>query len=387
VLFRSATPEAAQTYTQMGFESAQGAYEQKRQTSQTAIINNQKALNLLEGDTAQDWKTRKFLKENDVVDGDVITVRQNIKTEFENEEQAKQEYQDQLADVLNKGTEAALSSVENGDNRLSALLGQYMQLGFLDADPAEIVGKLKTDAVNSVLGSAYTPGEMDTGNANGLNTWLTASEEAINQLKSNIAGEMETGDFNPVAEMLKNAMDGVDLSGVDTGKLSDAVKGLLALIDFDDTDGDVSKDIWQGLANGLSANYGIAEDEMKQSAESLIASVKAVLGIQSPSTVMKGIGGYLMEGLRDGIQLNAGIAMAPLQTLTDTDLPRLGTDMMNALIRAMDRRAEALKTTMRNSVRNAMTATQLIANQGIKIPVTMTYASTSTKKFSQQLGL
>jgi hypothetical protein len=220
-----------------------------------------------------------------------------------------------------------------------------------------------------------------------MNVFGDLSTQAANQLKDSITTELETGDFNPVAEALKNSMEGVDLSDIDTSKLSDAVKGLFALIDFDGTDGDVSKDIWQGLANGLGENYSIADDEMKKSATSLIASVKAVLGIQSPSTVMEGIGGYLMEGLRDGIRKNAELAKSPLQTLAEEDFPQLGADMMNALIRAMNSRAETLKKAMKSNIKNAITATQLIANNGIKIPVSLTYSDASVKKFSQQLGI
>ncbi|MDD3212076.1 MAG: phage tail tape measure protein [Eubacteriales bacterium] len=392
----NASPEAAQTYTQMGLQQAKTEYNQGKTERQSTISDNQTALNMLEKANAKDWKTSKFMRENDVVDGGVVTLQQNIQTEFANGEQAEQDYQQKLVDIINKGTDAALAGVQNGDNRLSGLLDNYMTLGFLDSDPNEIVSKLGNDsdfrqkyadAINSVLGSAYSADEMDTSNANGLSTWITASEEAINKLKTGIADELDTGDFNPVAEMLKNSMDGVDLSEIDTSKLSENVKGLFALLDFDTTNGEVTKNIWQGMANGLTENYNIAETAMSNSSQSLIQKIKDDWGIKSPSTVMKAIYKNVVLGAEAGITENVGLLKTPFQTLVDTDFPQLGKDMMDALVTAINGKAESLKTAMENSVKNAISAAQLKANKGIKIPVSLLYSSPSTRSLSQDLGL
>lgn len=378
------TPEQAQANVKLGVQIATSDYETAQKVRQEQIATLQKAL-----DTEQS-------KEGGG-DADVVTeLKGQIELKFGEQTTAEKEYQDKLTQILNDGATAALSGVQNGDNRLSALLTNYMQLGFLDADPKAVMDQLGndssfrqkyTDAINQVLGSAYSPDQMNTKTPDGLNTWLSASESAINQLKTSITSEMETGDFNPVVEMLKNSMDGLDLSGIDTGKLSEGVKGLFALVDFDKNDGEVSKDIWQGLANGLGDNYSIAEDQMSTCATSLIQKVKDQFGIQSPSTVMKDVGMYLMEGLRDGIQLNAGMAQEPFQTLVDTDFPNIGTGMMDALILAINNKAEAFKTAVVDSVSKAITAAQLKANAGVKIPVSLIYTNASLAHLSQALGL
>ena len=158
-------------------------------------------------------------------------------------------------------------------------------------------------------------------------------------------------------------------------------------MDFDTTNGEVTKNIWQGMANGLTENYNIAETAMSNSSQSLIQKIKDDWGIKSPSTVMKAIYKNVVLGAEAGITENVGLLKTPFQTLVDTDFPQLGKDMMDALVTAINGKAESLKTAMENSVKNAISAAQLKANKGIKIPVSLLYSSPSTRSLSQDLGL
>lgn len=373
-----ATPAQAQAYTTLGIQVAGDEYAAQEQARKEAIIAKQAALEAAQqaGDGAA-----------------VVTIKQDITTAFENEEAAKQEYADKITGVLNGGVDAALTSVTGGENRLTTLLNDYLKAGFLqNLDPKKLAGDSEMQAkLKEVLGGVLdidlsATDLSDTEVARG--SWLAGViEMAKTQLTNGIAAEMETGDFNPILEMLKSSMDGVDLSGIDTSKLSGSVKALFAMLDFKTGGGEVSQDIWQGVADGLTDNAGAAKTAMTEENNNLIAAVKAQWGIQSPSTVMKGIFTNVMLGAAAGITENAALLTAPFAAMATTDFPRLGAGMMDALIQAVNNRSEAFKAAIRNSVRNAMAAAQLVADQGVRIPVTLVYTDPSAKKFSQSLGL
>lgn len=372
------TPEQAQANVKLGVQIATSDHDTAQKVRQEQIATLQKAL-----DAEQS-------KEGGG-DADVVTeLKGQIELKFGEQTTAEKEYQDKLTQILNDGATAALSGVQNGGSRLSTLLDNYINLGILESASSKNINE---DGMKEKVAAALSNitkmdfSEKDITAMVGTGTFDNMMANYTTQLKDSITTEMETGDFNPVVEMLKNSMDGLDLSGIDTGKLSEGVKGLFALVDFDKNDGEVSKDIWQGLANGLGTNYNIAEDQMGTCATSLIQKVKDLFGIQSPSTVMKDMGMYLMEGLRDGIQLNAGMANEPFQTLVDTDFPNIGTGMMDALILAINNKAEAFKTAVVDSVSKAITAAQLKANAGVKIPVSLIYTNASLAQLSQALGL
>lgn len=372
------TPEQAQANVKLGVQIATSDHDTAQKVRQEQIATLQKAL-----DAEQSKKGGG--------DADVVTeLKGQIELKFGEQTTAEKEYQDKLTQILNDGATAALSGVQNGGSRLSTLLDNYINLGILESANSKNINE---DGMKEKVAAALSSitkidfSEKDITAMVGIGTFDNMMANYTTQLKDSITTEMETGDFNPVVEMLKNSMDGMDLSGIDTGKLSEGVKGLFALVDFDKNDGEVSKDIWQGLANGLGDNKNIAEDQMSTCATSLIQKVKDLFGIQSPSTVMKDMGMYLMEGLRDGIQLNAGLAQEPFQTLVDTEFPKIGTGMMDALILAINNKAEAFKTAVVDSVSKAITAAQLKANAGVKIPVSLVYTNASLAQLSQALGL
>ena len=377
-----ATPEQAQAYTKLGLKIAADDNATAEQARKETIIQKQKALQAAQAAADETGD-----------DGSVVTIRQDIQTEFQNEEAAKKAYQDKILSVLNSGVDGAVLSVNGGQNRLSALLDNYLKIGFLGsvdtseetstANPtfrkklqAMLAGLMKVDPSQVDVAAMVEDGTLDV---------LLQKYKTV--LGAKIASEMETGDFNPVMEMLKGSMDGVDLSGIDTSKLSESVKALFGLLDFKTGGGEVSQSIWQGVATGLDENFSIANDAMTKANDSLIAAVKNQWGIQSPSTVMKGIFTNVMLGAVAGITENAALLTAPFAAMVTTEFPQLGRGIMDALIQAVNNRSEAFKAAIRNSVRNALAAAQLVANQGVKIPVTLTYTDSSTKKFSQGLGL
>ncbi len=378
----NASPEQAQAYTQLGLQLATENYMTDQQTRQELLAEKNRAL-----------EAAQAIADETGDDSNVVIIKEGIKTEFQNKEQATQDYQDELVSIINDGTNAALSQVQNGDNRLGEVLDDYMKLGFLSGiDQSEDMSTSHPEIrekLQSILGEMMKmdPSQVDVSGMMEDGTLDILIQKYKTELGEKITTEMETGEFNPVMEMLKNSMDGVDLSQIDTSQLSENVKGIFAMLDFDDTDGEISKNLWQGMANGLSDNYGIASDAMTEKSNELITLVKSIWGIHSPSTVMYGIYKNVMIGGGNAITANIGLLKNPFQTLVDTDFPKLGTDMMNALTHAINSRGVAFRVALMNNIRTAMNTAQMVANKGIKIPVYLDYSNAATKKLSQELGL
>lgn len=82
-------------------------------------------------------------------------------------------------------------------------------------------------------------------------------------------------------------------------------------------------DIALGLGNGLNAGSGGVLQTARNLASKLIANVKSVLGIRSPSTVFFGIGRDIIEGLSGGLR-TGGIALTGLITTPLLALSALG---------------------------------------------------------------
>jgi len=50
-------------------------------------------------------------------------------------------------------------------------------------------------------------------------------------------------------------------------------------------------------------------------------------------------------------------------------------------------KAEDFKTALKNAVSGAITSAQLVANKGVKIPVSLLFTDSVIRQLSQQLGL
>lgn len=68
------------------------------------------------------------------------------------------------------------------------------------------------------------------------------------------------------------------------------------------------QDIIRGLCDGISGAAGWVVNAVNSACANALDAVKAFFGIASPSKVMKGVGGYLMEGLSEGIEGGASDA-------------------------------------------------------------------------------
>lgn len=63
----------------------------------------------------------------------------------------------------------------------------------------------------------------------------------------------------------------------------------------------IAIDIWTGLVNGLENAYNSLKEKLSATFTRILDAIKALFGIQSPSTVMAEIGDFLMKGLGGGL--------------------------------------------------------------------------------------
>lgn len=133
-----------------------------------------------------------------------------------------------------------------------------------------------------------------------------------------------TGDFQGMKDAIKNQMDNI-LSTIK--RIWDNVMGFFKGIDLKQ----IGKDIIQGLIDGISSMVKAVGNAIKKVTDSITGKVKSILGIKSPSTVMREIGEWITQGLGLGIEDEAdfainkseNVARAITGSMQDVDLPNV----------------------------------------------------------------
>lgn len=87
------------------------------------------------------------------------------------------------------------------------------------------------------------------------------------------------------------------------GKIPDIINGIVnGLKKGLDAIVEVGKDLLTGLGKGIVEGAKKVVEQAKKVARDVIDAIKGFFGIASPSKVMHGVGGFLMEGLANGIE-------------------------------------------------------------------------------------
>lgn len=114
--------------------------------------------------------------------------------------------------------------------------------------------------------------------------------------------------FGPIIDSVKNFINTLkEMDSIDFSKIGDSLKGIWESIKqtFSDNKGkfaEIGKNIWEGLKEGLKESSETVIETLGELAEKMIAKIKDVLGIHSPSTVCIEIGEDMGAGLFIGIQ-------------------------------------------------------------------------------------
>lgn len=103
--------------------------------------------------------------------------------------------------------------------------------------------------------------------------------------------------FSGAWDKIKSAFTGV--TKFFSGVASDVVDGFKSIPDKMKT---VGKNLVEGLWNGVKNMSGWIKDKLKGFSDGVLNGIKDFFGIHSPSTVMAEVGGYMAEGLAEGLE-------------------------------------------------------------------------------------
>ena len=326
-------------------------------------------------------------------DAAVAEIEQKIEINLKQENENKEEYQKGVQQVINDTFAAAAGNIDGGSERLSEFVSDYINLGFLQSldssEEYDTASKAVQDKLKTVL-SNVTGTDMSNVDVAGMiedGTLDIFVGKYITQLQESMTTELESGDFNPMLEMLKGSLANGSLDGVDVSGLSDNVKALFGMVDLTESAGEISKNIWAPLATGLTENSDGAQTAMTDANQKIIDAIKEKWDINSPSGVMKEIFRYIMEGGGLGITENAGLITGPFADIANNDMPQFGRDMIDRLISGINERAISLKNAVSTAIRDAIDAGKLQVGDGIRIPVKLDYEDPETKKYGRMLGI
>lgn len=108
----------------------------------------------------------------------------------------------------------------------------------------------------------------------------------------------------------------------------------------------LGKFIWDGLINGLKDAWSTVTDGIKSFTDGFVNGFKEALGIHSPSTVFAELGGYVVEGLANGITGSLGYVNDAMNKLVDATKLKgegmanygidCGTSYVNGIISGLD---------------------------------------------------
>lgn len=125
----------------------------------------------------------------------------------------------------------------------------------------------------------------------------------------------------------------------------------------------VGKNIIDGITKGIVGKKNVADDAVKVVTDGIQEEAQTELGIHSPSKVFKGYGGYIVEGLANGISAAKDLAVKAIQSVSNA-VKTIGSQLadenyglgngsislsVDASGKSMMETANALKRTMRTT--------------------------------------
>lgn len=379
------TPEEATANMKLGLEIAADWKTNEEKIRGEAVSEKQDACDIIQ--EAFDSQT------DGVTYLDVQLAQENLNFAIKQDDEIKQEYSDKVKKTIDEAFAAAAGNIDGGSERLSEFVSDYINLGFLQSldssEEYDTASKAVQDKLKTVL-SNVTGTDMSNVDVAGMiedGTLDIFVGKYITQLQESMTTELESGDFNPMLEMLKGSLANGSLDGVDVSGLSDNVKALFGMVDLSQATGEITKDIWAPFASDMVENGGEAQTAMVKVNQGCIDATKKVWDINSPSGVMKEIFRYIMEGGGLGITENAGLITGPFADIANNDMPQFGRDMIDRLISGINERAISLKNAVSTAIRDAIDAGKLQVGDGIRIPVKLDYEDPETKKYGRMLGI
>lgn len=164
----------------------------------------------------------------------------------------------------------------------------------------EAVGGFLQSVIDSVVGWASSMWSQASSAGSGF---LSAIGSFLSALPGNVASWL-SGVISTVvgwvAQFASNATSAASQFGSSLRDGLAAIPGTL---------GNIGANIIQGLVNGITGAAGSVVSAVSGVVGDAIATAKGLLGIASPSKLFKKFGFYTMEGMRIGIEQNAGLPL------------------------------------------------------------------------------
>lgn len=136
-------------------------------------------------------------------------------------------------------------------------------------------------------------------------------EAAVTGIVDGIDSKAAESTFTSVADSIKSAVTSAmnTALGISGGLFSSASASKFK---------DVGKAICQGVADGINANTSVIKTAATQAASAALTAAKNKLGIHSPSKAFAEIGGYMMQGMSNGLNAAKGGVMDTITSIADS---------------------------------------------------------------------
>lgn len=111
---------------------------------------------------------------------------------------------------------------------------------------------------------------------------------------------------------------------------------------------DVGKAICQGVADGINANTSTIKSAAESAAQAALNAAKAKLGIHSPSKAFAELGGYMMQGMSNGLRDGQGEVAKTISSIADSITDGMGGTTLDvgadAMVSGLDQVADKFMT-------------------------------------------
>ena len=201
-------------------------------------------------------------------------------------------FRDTASSAFNKVKESLTGAFDKVKNAISPLVDSIGNLAgslydFYEGSPIKAIVDLIASLTTSLVGSALSTAIDVLGTAiAGLAEILTGAFDILSGFFDILTG-IFTLDFSKAVDGFENLGKGI----------AEAFSGII------DLTAGIGEDIIGGLLKGIADGVKTIGTWIKNSVvDPIVNKFKSLFGIHSPSTVMAEIGGYLMEGLKKGIE-------------------------------------------------------------------------------------
>lgn len=192
--------------------------------------------------------------------------------------------------------------------------GEGVPLGIAEGISDKAVKGTFTDVADSVFTAVEDAFNTSFGlgdDSDSASETKGIGEAAVTGIVDGIDSKAAESTFTSVADGIKSAVTSAmnTALGISGGLFTSA-----SASEFKD----VGKAICQGVADGINANTSVIKTAATQAASAALTAAKNKLGIHSPSKAFAEIGGYMMQGMSNGLNAAKGGVMDTITGIADS---------------------------------------------------------------------